>query len=322
MFLNRHDESPVEVIHDWRDFPARLRGGCVSIGNFDGVHTGHQILLRQVADGARQLGRPSIVFTFSPHPLAILQPQNAPLPLTTLEERARRMSQCGIDVMVIGRVERALLDWDYRHFFEQVIVKSLAAQRVIEGPNFFFGKDRLGDVSRLQELCMNHRIDSKIVIPEEIDGRMISSSRVRHWLLTGDIALANLALGSPFRVTGTVVPGDQRGRELGFPTANLADVQTMLPKEGVYMAWTKIGRRQYPAALNIGVPLTFQSPRSRIEAHILGLSANLYGQTLSFDLCERLRDVRRFASIDELKRQIEIDVATVRTWAASTPLVA
>ncbi|MDP1561527.1 MAG: riboflavin kinase, partial [Pirellulaceae bacterium] len=222
------------------------------------------------------------------------------------------------DVMVVCHLDQALLDWDYRYFFGQVIVKSLAAKRVVEGPNFFFGKDRLGDVARLQELCLSHRIESQIVIPEEIDGRMISSSRVRHWLRSGDLAQANRALGCPFRVTGAVVPGEQRGRVLGFPTANLADVQTMLPKEGVYAAWTKVGRCPYPAAVNIGVPLTYKSPLSRVEAHILGLSANLYGHTLSLDLCERLRDVRRFDSSDELKQQIEADVATVEKWAAAT----
>ncbi len=316
--INQQVDASVEVIHEWRDFPARLRGGCVTIGNFDGVHLGHQILLRQVAQGAKSLGRPSIVFTFSPHPLAILQPENAPLPLTTLDERARRMARCGIDVMVVCRVEQSLLDWDYRYFFEQVIVHTLSAKRVIEGPNFFFGKDRLGDVTRLQELCLNHRIESQIVIPEEIDGRLISSSRVRHWLRAGEITQANAALGSPFRLTGEVVSGDRRGRLLGFPTANLADIQTMLPKEGVYAAWTKIGRHPYPAAVNIGVPLTFQSGQSRVEAHILGLSQDLYGQKLNFDLCHRLREVRRFESTDELSQQIESDVATVRAWSTST----
>ena len=315
--LKRYVENSVEVIHDWRDFPVRLRGGCVTIGNFDGVHLGHQVLLRQVAAGAQLLGRPSVVFTFSPHPLAILQPENAPLPLTTLEERARRLSECGIDVMVVCRVEQSLLDWDYRYFFEQVIVKTLAAKRVVEGPNFFFGKDRLGDIARLQELCLNHRLESQIVVPAEIDGRMVSSSRVRHWLRAGEIAQANAALGSAFRVTGEVVPGDQRGRGLGFPTVNLSGIQTMLPKEGVYAGWTTVGHDTYPAAINIGVPLTFNAPTSRVEAHILGLSRDLYGRTLSLDLCHRLREVRRFASSDELRQQIESDVASVRSWAAS-----
>lgn len=318
MLRSQSVNETIEVISDWRDFPARLRGGCVTIGNFDGVHLGHQVLLREVAQWAKPLRRPSIVFSFSPHPLAVLQPENAPLPLTTIGERARRMALCGIDALVVCRVDQALLDWDYRYFFEQVIVKALAARRVVEGPNFFFGKDRHGDVARLQELCLNHRIDSQIVVPEEIDGRMISSSRIRHWLHAGEMALVNQALGCPFRVTGEVVPGDQRGRVLGFPTANLAKIETLLPKEGVYAAWTKIGCRKFPAALNVGAALTFASGQSRVEAHVLGLSADLYGQTLSFDFGPRLREVRRFDSIDELKRQIQSDVAAVQTWAATS----
>jgi riboflavin kinase / FMN adenylyltransferase len=312
---NHITSEAIEVIDDWRDFPARLRGGCVTIGNFDGVHLGHQVLLGQVADWGAQRNRPSIVFTFSPHPLAVLQPEHAPPPLTTLAERARRLARCGIDTMVVCRVDQALLDWDYRYFFEQVIVKILAARRVVEGPNFFFGKDRHGDVARLQELCLIHRIESQIVVPEEIEGRMISSSRIRHWLRAGEVSQANAALGSPFRITGEVVPGDRRGRVLGFPTANLANILTLLPKEGVYAAWTRIGNRRFPVALNIGAPLTFNNGSSRVEAHVLGLSSDLYGQTLSFDLGQRLREVRRFESVDELRHQIQVDVATVKTWA-------
>jgi riboflavin kinase/FMN adenylyltransferase len=308
-------QDAIEVIEDWRDFPARLRGGCVSIGNFDGVHRGHQILLQQASTWAWQRGRPSIVFTFSPHPLAILQPELAPLPLTTVGQRGRRLALAGIDVMVVCQVDQALLDWDYRHFFDRVVVQTLAAKNVVEGPNFFFGKDRQGDVAKLQELCRRYHIDSHIVVPEEIEGRMISSSRIRHWLKSGDVGQANLALGYRYQISGRVVAGEGRGRHLGFPTANLADITNLLPRDGVYAAWTRIDGHDFPVALQIGSPLTFPGSPSRVEAHILGLSQDLYGRVLHLDLGVRLRDVTRFDSGEQLKRQIAADVMATWDWA-------
>lgn len=310
--LSRSLQGTIEVVERWQDFPARLRGGCVTVGNFDGVHRGHQVLLRHAARWAEGVGRPSVVLTFDPHPLAILQPEHLPPALTTLPERARRLADCGIDVMVVCQVEQALLDWDYRQFFQRVLVQALAAAKIVEGPNFFFGKDRQGDIQKLQELCLQHRIESQIVVPEEIGGRMISSSRIRHWLRAGEIEQANAALGIPYRVTGQVVAGDGRGRTLGFPTANLDRIETMLPKEGVYMATTRIDGRRYAVALHIGAPLTFGNLPSRAEAHLLDFKQDVYGRVLSFDLQRRLRDIQRYDSVEALQRQIELDLAMVR----------
>lgn len=313
--LNRSLQGTIEVVGSWRDFPARLRGGCVTVGNFDGVHRGHQVLLRHAARWAEAAGRPSVVLTFDPHPLAILQPEHAPPALTTLPERARRLADCGIDVMVVCPVDQTLLDWDYRQFFQRVLVQALSAAKVLEGPNFFFGKDRQGDVQKLQELCLQHRIESQIVVPEEIGGRMISSSRIRHWLRAGEIEQANAALGAPYRVTGQVVAGDGRGRTLGFPTANLDGIATMLPKEGVYIATTRLDGRPYAVALHIGAPLTFGNLPSRAEAHVLDFNQDVYGRVLSFDLQRRLRDIHRYDSVDALRSQIGTDLESVRAWS-------
>jgi riboflavin kinase/FMN adenylyltransferase len=310
-------QGTIEVIDCWQDFPARLRGGCVTVGNFDGVHRGHQVLLRHAARWAEAAGRPSVVLTFDPHPLAILQPEHAPPALTTLPDRARRLADCGIDVMVVCRVDQTLLDWDYRQFFQRVLVQTLAANKVVEGPNFFFGKDRQGDVQKLQELCLQHRIESQIVVPEEIGGRMISSSRIRHWLRAGDIEQANSALGAPYRVSGQIVPGDGRGRTLGFPTANLDGIETILPKEGVYMATTRFEGRLYDVALHIGAPLTFGNLPSRAEAHLLDFHQDVYGRWFSFDVQRRLRDIQRYESVEALRCQIEADLQAVRAWSSA-----
>ncbi len=311
----------IEVVTDWRDMPIRLRGGCVSIGNFDGVHLGHQQLLKQATAHATRLGRPSLVFTFHPHPLAILRPEQAPVPLTDLRRRAERLAACGVDVMVVCPVTQEFLDWDYCEFFRHVVKEALAPQAMVEGPNFFFGKDRQGDATRLEELCRASGIDLQIVAAQEIDGRMISSSRIRDWLLAGDIESAQAALGCPYRICGLVVAGDGRGRQLGFPTANLAGIQTLLPKDGVYSGSTVIDGRCFPAAIHIGPAATFEKSGGgekssrRVEVHVIGLAADLYGRELEVAIGRRIRDIQRFESPERLRNQIQVDLSSVKDWA-------
>jgi riboflavin kinase / FMN adenylyltransferase len=310
----------IEVVTDWRDLPVRLRGGCVSIGNFDGVHLGHQQLLNQATAHATRLGRPSLVFTFHPHPLAILRPEQAPVPLTDLRRRAQRLAACGVDVMVVCPVNQEFLDWDYHEFFTRVVKDALAPRAMVEGPNFFFGKDRQGDAARLQELCRQSGIELQIVTAQEIEGRMISSSRIRDWLLAGDIELAEAALGCPYRICGRVVAGDGRGRQLGFPTANLAGIKTILPKDGVYSGSTEIDGRCFAVAIHIGPAVTFEqlggerSP-SRVEVHVIGLAEDLYGRELDVAMGRRIRDVQRFESPERLRNQIQVDLSSVKDWA-------
>jgi len=314
--LNRVVGNLLEVVEDWREFPARLRGGSLTIGNYDGVHRGHQALLDCLCRGAKSLRGPSIVFTFDPHPLKVLAPQRAPLPLTTIKQRAARLARSGVDVMVVCRVDAALLNLDYQRFFRQIIVGHLAPKQLVEGPNFFFGKNRMGNVERLQELCRQEQVKLQIVAPQTHAGDMISSSQIRGWLREGNVQQANEALGYAYRLQGLVVTGDGRGRQLGFPTANLAEIRTLLPRDGVYAAWTRIQGRVYATAVHVGPPLTFADDAVRVEAHVVGLAADLYGSRLTFHLEKRLRDTRRFDSPQQLRGQIEEDVRAVEDWAS------
>lgn len=328
--MNGLSRQPIEVIADWRNFPARLQGGSVSIGNFDGVHRGHQVILQQLAAHLPETGSPAtgsaatswqrpaaptsgprIVFTFDPHPLAILRPEFTPIPLTEMSHRANLLAGQGVDVMVVCPTTAEFLNLDYVAFFEQIIRKTLRPTRLVEGPNFYFGKDRGGNVTRLQDLCASHQIQLTVVQPQAIDGQMISSSLIRQQLQAGQIELANTNLGYCFSLCGQVVPGDQRGRQLGFPTANLRHVSTLIPKDGVYAAVTRMDGQVYRVALNIGAPLTFGKSDQRIEAHIIGLQQDLYQQWLRIEIVRRLRDTQRFDSAAQLQAQIEDDILQV-----------
>lgn len=301
----------LEVVRDWRDFPARLHGGVLTIGNFDGVHRGHQVILNQLVRTARQRNCPSIVFTFSPHPIAILRPQQAPIPLSDFEYRGRLLGKFGIDVMVVCRTNPELLALEYHQFFAQVVRSAINPVSMIEGPNFYFGRNRKGTPERLAELCEQSKIDLQIVKPLEAEGEMVSSSVIRQLISAGEIAAANQSLGHCFELSGTVTTGDGRGRRIGVPTANLSDVGTLIPADGVYAGTSVIAGKSYPAAINVGAPLTFGQTDRRIEVHLVGFAGNLYGQRIRIQLREKVRDSRAFDSADELKQQIRSDIQSV-----------
>ncbi|MGL4553395.1 MAG: riboflavin biosynthesis protein RibF [Gemmataceae bacterium] len=287
---------------DWGDAPPdECRGGGVAVGNFDGAHRGHAALIAPLARGPR----PAVVVTFDPHPLALLRPGSAPPLLTTPEDRAALLQRLGADHVITLRTTPELLRLSAAAFFGGLMVEKLAARAAAEGPNFRFGKDREGDVGLLGELCRRHGMTLDVVELERADGTEVSSSLIRAALLDGRLAEANAALGRRYAITGVVEAGERRGRRLGFPTANLGDVRTVVPGEGVYAA-RALGR---PAAVNVGPNPTFGGHVPKIEAHLIGFDGDLYGRPLTLEFVSRLRDTRRFGSVEELRAQLARDVA-------------
>lgn len=295
--------------HQWR-------GGCVTVGNFDGVHRGHLQLLQALRRRADQLGGPAIVFTFDPPPLALIRPQVAPVPLTWLERKAELLAAQGVDVVLAYPTDRALLELTDEQFIRQILHDRIGARAMVEGPNFRFGRDRAGDVNRLADLCQGLGIDLEIVAPLDEGGTLVSSTRIRGWLGEGDIERANRWLTAPYRLRGTVVRGDQRGRELGFPTANLAHCRTLIPGEGVYAGATRIAGRPYRVAIHVGPNVTFGQSDLRVEAHVLDYSSDLYGQTLDLEFLARIRGIEKFDSVPQLIEQMQRDVEFARNWSA------
>lgn len=307
-----------ELSHD-ADLKNRLIGGAISIGNFDGVHLGHQELLREVSSHASRVGGPAIAIVMDPHPASVLRPHGAPPALTTLSRRAELMSSVGIDYLLVCEATRAFLNQTAEEFFQSLVVLTLRAKSIVEGPNFFFGRDRAGNVARLGELCSAESIDLTIVDPSVRDDRMVSSSRVREAIAIGDVELAAEMLGTPYQIAGNVGRGERRGRKLGFPTANLTGILQMLPSNGVYGGMVQIGTSatgQNPnrlAAIHIGPNPTFDELRkTKVEVHLLDYDGDLYEQDLAVDLILKVRDVKKFAGPEQLIVQMNQDLQLIR----------
>jgi riboflavin kinase / FMN adenylyltransferase len=301
------------VLLDWNEtLPAKYRGGALTIGNFDGVHRGHAELVALVRRHAAALGRPAVAMTFDPHPLQLLRPELFQPILTTTADRAALLHACGADQVLILRTTRDMLQLTAADFFQQVIRAGLDARAVVEGPNFGFGRNREGSVATLAGFCRDEGISFIQAPPVEIAGKPVSSSRVRHALMRGAMREAAEFMGRTYRLRGTVGAGQKRGRTLGFPTANLADLETLIPGDGVYAVYVYFDHRLWPAAANIGPNPTFGEQARKVEVHLIGFTGELVGQKLAIDLVERLRDTRPFGNVSELVEQLHRDVAQAR----------
>lgn len=291
--------------------PPGVRGGVVAVGNFDGVHRGHAALL---AEARRLAGSnsPVVPVTFDPHPLVLLDPNRYLPPLTTVAEKARVLGDVGADHVVVLRTTVELLALSPDEFFNKIIRAKLAARGVVEGFNFRFGRDRAGSNETLRQMCGDAGIDFQVVSALEDGGRPVSSSRVRDALLAGDVGAARQLLGRPYRLIGDVGEGARRGRTIGFPTANLEHVETILPATGVYAAVATTRDGVFAAAANIGPNPTFGEDARKIEVHLIDFSGDLYGQHVRVDFVARLRPTVKFESVEALVEQMRSDVAAAR----------
>jgi riboflavin kinase / FMN adenylyltransferase len=293
-------------------FPEACRGGAVAVGNFDGVHRGHQEILARLAQMARAVSGPAVAVTLDPHPLQLLRPQSFQPVLTTVSARAELLRRYGADHVVILKTKPAFLELSARDFFEYILRGGLQARGLIEGENFGFGKGREGNIAMLKNLCSQAGMELAVVSSLSLDGKPISSSRVRNDLVAGQVARAAQLLGRPFRIDGTVAEGQKRGQILGFPTANLQGIETLVPGNGVYAVRAFHQGNPWPAAANIGPNPTFGEQARKIEVHLIGFEGNLYGERLNVDFIERLRDTRPFPGPRDLVHQLRHDVEHAR----------
>ena len=289
------------------------RGGYVSIGNFDGVHRGHQAMLSTLQHRADAAGVPAVVVTFDPHPSVLLRPESVPPLITTLPHRAELLAGYGIDFVIALKVNADFLQLSAEQFFKTIVLEKLAAQGLVEGPNFFFGHNRTGNVTVLKHFCTASGLTLDVLSPVTVDEQLVSSSVIRSLLIDGDLDDAVELLGHPYRLSGTVGIGAQRGRLLGFPTANLTQVPTVMPGHGVYGGTVIHERRRYLAAVNIGPNPTFAEDAAKLEVHLMGFQGDLYGQLLDVDLKFRVREVRKFESVDALRSQLAEDLTAIRS---------
>jgi riboflavin kinase / FMN adenylyltransferase len=299
------------------NLPEQLRHGAVSIGNFDGVHLGHAELVKTLLAEAQAVGGRAVAFTFDPHPASVLRPGQTPPPLSWTERKASLLGELGVDAVIAHPTDIALLQLDAETFFRQIVLGRLAARAMVEGPNFFFGHDRSGNLDVLGRLCGDSGIVLKVASAVEVEGEIVSSSRVRRLVAQGDVPRANRMLTQPYRIRGQVVRGDGLGRQLGFPTANLAGVDTLLPGEGIYAGRAWIDAASWPAAISLGPSPTFDNATSKTEIYLVGYEGTLYGRSVEVDFFARLRDIGRFDGVESLVAQIRRDVEAVERIAAA-----
>ena len=303
----------VKIYRDFSELPLELRGGAVTIGNFDGVHRGHARIVERLRAAAKRVGGPAIVFTFDPHPVRLLRPAEAPPPLTWTDRKAELLAELHVDAMIAYPTDEALLSFTPAEFFQSIIRDRLDARAIVEGPNFRFGRARAGTIDVLRQLANAAGINLEVVEPLMVGGQAVSSSRVRRLVGDGKIADANALLTKPYRIRGLVVHGAGRGMKIGFPTANVDGIDTLLPNSGVYSGRVAIAGVAYSAAINIGPNLTFGEHLLKVEVHVIDWHGPLYGTVLEVDFLARLRDIQRFENVDELKLQLQADIAAAKS---------
>lgn len=297
----------------WDETPsAACRGGALTVGNFDGVHLGHASLIQILREEARNIGGPAVVLSFDPHPLMLLAPERFQPVLTTADERAALLKRCGADEVVLLRTTAELLQLSPAEFFARILQDGFSAKAIVEGFNFQFGRDRAGTNETLAQLCRGAGIGLTVVPPLEQDGAPVSSSRVRDALLAGDVPRAARLLSRAYRLRGVVGEGARRGRTLGFPTANLQNVETLIPGDGVYAVRSEVDGVSWPGAANVGPNPTFGEQARKLEVHLLDFHGDLYGHTVNVEFLAKLRDTKTFAGAVELKQQLHEDIERVR----------
>lgn len=297
-------------VHFGLEGPASYRRSVLSIGNFDGVHLGHRTILTRLVERARASGCQSSVLTFEPHPIQLLRPHQIPPRLTTIQDKCQLILQSGVDHVIVYPTDQNLLNLTADEFFDRIVVEHFQASGMVEGPNFYFGKGRSGDIAKLTSLCERQSMSLDVLQPSLLETLMISSSAIRASLEAGDVHTAAEQLGRHYSISGIVAHGDQRGRTIGFPTANLDNVSTMLPADGVYAALAHLQERTFPAAVNIGPNPTFGKSDRKIEAHLIEFSGeSIYGESVRLEFVSQVRSVKTFKNVDQLKDQITHDVA-------------
>jgi riboflavin kinase / FMN adenylyltransferase len=316
--VGAHELGPPPVAHDLDEVVPGP--SVVTIGNFDGVHRGHRVLLRRAVDAAHEAAVRSVAVTFDPHPAAVLRPGTEPAAIGSLDDRTAALLEVGIDLVVVLPFTRELSQLTAQEFLERVLVDRLEATKVIVGTNFRFGHKAAGDVVTLADAGDTHGFAVEAVTLLELDGSPISSSELRRRIgQDGDLAWANAAIGRPFRLAGQVVRGDQRGRSIGFPTANIeVPSGRLLPATGVYAGIATLdGGLRYAAVTNVGTRPTFDGEGVTVEVHLLDADLDLYDRPLEVSFLHRLRGEQRFDGVDALQAQIGRDAEAARGLVAA-----
>ena len=297
--------------------PADLKGNIVALGNFDGFHLGHQAVVGRAIQRGFHERRPVIVATFDPHPVKFFKPDVAPFRLTSLDQREQLFAHAGADAMLVFRFDKALAITSAEDFVSEILGRQIGAAGVVTGDDFTFGRGRKGHVEALRTLGAEHGIAAEAVAPVLLEGTRISSGRIREALEAGDTGTATHLLSRDFAIEGVVQQGDRRGRELGYPTANLELGDYQRPKYGIYAVRVTLDDgSEHPGVASLGVRPTFEPPQELLEAHLFNFGGDLYGRTIEVALHAFIREEKKFDDIEALVTHMGEDEAKARRLLA------
>ncbi|MGZ8442078.1 MAG: bifunctional riboflavin kinase/FAD synthetase [Candidatus Binatia bacterium] len=299
----------MQIIRHIDDPALAFEGSSVTLGNFDGIHLGHQELIKNTVDDARRLGVCSAVLTFEPHPLRVLAPDRAPKMLLTHKDKMQLLQALGVDCVVIQQFDRAFAAIPAQEFVRKYLRERLHARKVWVGKDLRFGKGRGGDIENLRAWGAQLEYAVGIVEPVMVAGERVSSSRIRELIVAGAVAAVQPMLARYYFISGKVVPGHRRGRELGFPTANIVSRAEIVPRDGIYATLFHLGEKVLPSVTSVGLNPTFGAGPRTVESYILHFDRDIYGESVQVSFVARLRDELNFASVTSLIEQIQVDIA-------------
>jgi len=307
---------PAKLIRGLYNLGSQQRGGVLTIGNFDGVHIGHQQLVAKVLEKANRLKVPSVAMTFEPHPFEFFSGENLTIPrITRLREKFCALAACGIDNVLILPFNQEIASISATDFVQKILYEALGPRHIIIGDDFHFGHKRQGDKALLEEMGRTRGFSVESMHTVMVEGERVSSTRVRKALAEGSHDLVRQLLGRPYSMMGRIRFGDQRGRQWGFPTANIFLHRKLTPVRGVYTVYVHgVAEHPWPGVANIGVRPTVDGTRTLLEVHLLDFNREIYGRYVRVEFCEKLRDEIRFSSLDLLKQQIAADVVSARNY--------
>ncbi len=305
----------MKVINGISELKQAFHNTAVTIGNFDGLHLGHKEILKKLCEEAKKIKGQSIALTFEPHPSEILTPGKALSRINTLKEKIALIKNQNIDTLIIEPFTKELASTTAQDFFHKILVQKLNPKVIVMGHDFHFGKNREGSIDTLKEFGGKIGIEVIKIPPFEKDGETVSSSLIRKYVASGNVAKAHKLLGRPFFLEGEVVRGSGRGKTMKTPTANLKIEDRLIPGDGVYIIMTYIDNVLHPSVGSIGVNVTFseKEPRS-VETHILDFVGDLYGKHLILHYLKKIRDMKKFPSMEELKKEMENDIREARIF--------
>lgn len=310
------------VVHGISRLHTQVSKSVVTIGNFDGLHFGHREIISKAINKAKDLRAQSVVMTFNPHPRKILRPELQHLQLFDHKDQERELEKMGVDLLILEPFSRDLSQLTPEKFLSDYIIKPLSPVALVVGYDFAFGANREGTLSTLEKLCEKSGLDLEVVNPVKMEGLVISSSEIRKSIKEGHVDQARKMLGRSFYIPGLVEKGDQRGRILGFPTANLSTNAEVYPKTGVYATYTRVRDEIYKSVTNVGYNPTFVDSHGKnkplkIETHILNFNKDIYGEEIEVHFEQFIRPEIKFAGIEELKAQIKHDISTALGYLES-----